>query len=410
MNLNLLALATLVASPALMALSNPPAQTVNLGSSGNFAILSKSGISTTGTTEVIGHIGVSPIGASAITGFGLVMNAANTSSTSSLVVGNAYASDYSAPTPADLTLAVADMQAAYTDAAGRAADVTNLGAGNIGGMTLAPGVYSWGTGVTIPTDLTLSGGPTATWIFQIAGTLTTSSATHVILSGGALARNVFWQVAGDTTLGTTSVFNGVILDQTAIILNTGASLGGRALAQTAVTLDSANINSLAGSALVNDLFSIANTADPINNTASVGVVGGVFMASGDVKGVGTAGQLVGIHYNAPQPTATSRGEKNLLVIQRTFTTIDISFDGISATGGALIVEKSSIKGLVNTVKLTGLTTETCKLDSVLALLTPAQIASIQTAFAGNSNVKVQVSNDLTKGSLAISCNGVATID
>jgi hypothetical protein len=103
-------------------------------------------------------------------------------------------------------------------------------------MTLAPGLYKWSTGVTIPTDVTLSGSPDDVWIFQIAGTLYISSAKSVILSGGAQVKNIFWAVAGAVTLGTTSVFNGNILCQTAIVLNTGATLNGRALAQTAVTL------------------------------------------------------------------------------------------------------------------------------------------------------------------------------
>ena len=129
------------------------------------------------------------------------------------------------------------MQTAYTNAAGRTLPTaTELGAGNIGGLTLAPGLYKWGTGVIIPTNVTLSGGANDVWIFQIAQTLTVSSGVHVILSGGAQAKNIFWQVAGKTTLGTTSVFNGNILDKTAIVLNRGATLNGRALAQTAVTL------------------------------------------------------------------------------------------------------------------------------------------------------------------------------
>ncbi len=211
---------------------------INLGSAGNFVILSKTGISTTGSTSVTGDIGVSPISASAITGFALTLPAASAFSTSALVTGKVYASDYAAPTPANLTTAVGDMQTAFTDAMGRAPTVTELGAGNIGGLTLAPGVYKWGTGVTIPTNITLSGSANDVWIFQIAQTLTVSSGTHIILSGGAQASNIFWTVAGQTTLGTTAVFNGNILDQTAIVLNTGATLNGRALAQTAVTLDS----------------------------------------------------------------------------------------------------------------------------------------------------------------------------
>jgi len=210
---------------------------VDLGTAGTFVILSKAGISTTGITKITGNIGVSPIAATAITGFGLVLDRSGTFSRSALVTGKVYAADYTAPTPSKLTAAVGAMETAYRDAAARPAGVTELGAGNIGGLTLVPGVYKWGTGVTIPTDVTLSGGKNAVWIFQIAGTLNISSAKKVILQGGAQASNIFWQVAGATTLGTGSTFNGTILDKTNIALQTGAVLNGRALAQTAVTLD-----------------------------------------------------------------------------------------------------------------------------------------------------------------------------
>jgi hypothetical protein len=211
---------------------------VNLRSAGNFAILSKSGISTTGTTAITGNIGVSPIAATAITGFALVMDASGTFSRSTRVTRKVYAANYAAPTPTMMTTAVSDMQTAYADAAGRTLpDYTELGAGNIGGMTLRPGLYKWSSAVTIPTNVTLSGTSRDVWIFQIAQTLDIASGKQVILSHGASALNVFWQVGGQATLGTTSVFNGNILSHTAIVLRTGARLNGRALAQTAVTLD-----------------------------------------------------------------------------------------------------------------------------------------------------------------------------
>ena len=170
------------------------------------------------------------------------MDSSNQFSTSSLVIGKIYASDYAVPTPTNMTTAISDMQTAFTNAAGRILPTaTELGAGNIGGMTLAPGLYKWGTGVTIPTNLTLSGSSNDVWIFQITQTLTVSNGVHINLSGGAQAKNIFWQVTGQTTLGTTSVFNGNILDQTAIVLNTGATLNGRALAQTAVTLNANSV-------------------------------------------------------------------------------------------------------------------------------------------------------------------------
>lgn len=210
---------------------------VVLGLAGNYVILAKSGITTTGVTSIVGNLGVSPIAATAITGFGLVLDATGQFSRSPLVTGNIYAATYKVPTPSNLTTAILNMEAAYTNAAGRPANVTELGAGNIGGKTLAPGVYKWGTSVLIPTDVTLSGNENAVWIFQIAGGLTVASAKAVNLIGGAQAKNVFWQVAGVVSLGTTSNFKGIILAKTNIVMKTGAVLNGKALAQTAVTLD-----------------------------------------------------------------------------------------------------------------------------------------------------------------------------
>jgi len=214
------------------------ATSVYLGTAHNYVILSKAGVTTTGATTVVGNIGVSPIASTAITGFGLVRDKTNRFSRSSLVNGKIYAANYAPPTPNVLTTAVWDMQKAYTDAAGRKNPTkTELGAGNIGGKLIRPGLYKWSSGVTIPTNVTLWGGRYSVWIFQIAGTLNLSSGKSIILSGGAQAKNIFWQVAGKTTIGTTAVFNGTILDKTAIVLKTGATLNGIALAQTAVTLD-----------------------------------------------------------------------------------------------------------------------------------------------------------------------------
>jgi len=142
-----------------------------------------------------------------------------------------------------MTTAVSDMETAFSDAAGRTLpDFTELGAGNISGQTLVPGLYKWGTGVLITgAGVTLSGGANDVWIFQIAQDLTVNNSAIVTLSGGAQARNIFWQVAGQATLGTTADFKGIILSKTLISLNTGAKLSGRALAQTAVTLDATAI-------------------------------------------------------------------------------------------------------------------------------------------------------------------------
>jgi hypothetical protein len=144
-----------------------------------------------------------------------------------------------APTPINLTTAVNNMITAYNDAAGRPTpDFLELGTGNIGGKTLTPGLYKWTTTVTMPSDVTISGGSNDVWIFQISGDLTMSAAVNITLVGGAQAKNVFWQVAGEATIGTTAHFEGIIMSMTGITFQTGASLKGRALAQTAVILDS----------------------------------------------------------------------------------------------------------------------------------------------------------------------------
>ena len=216
---------------------------VNLGLAVNFVILSKSGISTTGTTSIVGNIGVSPIAATAITGFALVKDQLNTFSRSSLVTGKVYAADYSPPTPTMLTTAVSNMQTAYTDAAGRTLpDHTELGAGIIGGMTLKPGLYKWSSTVTIPTDVTLLGGPDDVWIFQIAGGITQAATAQVLLTGGALPKNIFWQAADAVALGATSHMEGIVLSAGAISLSAGATVNGRLMSQTAVTMDANTVS------------------------------------------------------------------------------------------------------------------------------------------------------------------------
>ncbi len=217
---------------------------IDLGTAENFVLLAKSGITTTGTTHITGNIGVSPIDSTAMTGFGLILDSSGTFSTSALVTGKIYAADYAVPTPANMTTAISDMQTAYVEAAGRAIpDYTELYAGDISGRTLVPGLYKWGTGVLITNaGVTISGGANDVWIFQIAGDLTVNNGAIVTLSGGAQAKNIFWQVGGGTgvSLGTGCAFEGIILAAKGITINTGTTLNGRALAQTNVTLN-ANI-------------------------------------------------------------------------------------------------------------------------------------------------------------------------
>lgn len=215
---------------------------VLLGSAGDYVILAQSAITNVTGSAVTGNLGISPAAATYVTGFALSADATNTFANSSSVVGKVYAATYAPPTPANLTTAVGWMQTAYTDAAGRVTpDFTELGSGNIGGKNLVPGLYKWSTSVTIPTDVTLSGGANDVWIFQIAGDVVVSAAKKVILVGGAQPKNIFWQLAGQMTVGTTAHMEGVVLSKTAITLNTTASINGRLLAQTAVALDNCTV-------------------------------------------------------------------------------------------------------------------------------------------------------------------------
>ena len=215
---------------------------VNLGTAENYVILAKSGVSTTGTSALVGDVGLSPYDQTGLTGFSETMDASNEFSTSTYVNGSLFAADYAPPTPTILTTAVLDMETAYNDAKNRVLpDHLNLGAGNVQGMTLTPGLYKWETSLSIPSAVTISGGANDVWIFQITEDLLVGNGAIVTLTGGALPKNIFWQVTGQTTLGTTSDFKGVVLCATAIVLQTGAVMNGRALAQTAVTIDDSDI-------------------------------------------------------------------------------------------------------------------------------------------------------------------------
>ncbi|MFT5871814.1 MAG: hypothetical protein ACI8WT_000738 [Clostridium sp.] len=214
---------------------------INLGEAGNYAILAKTGVSTVPQSVITGDIGVSPNSATALTGFDLVMDATNVFSTSTQVTGELYASDYALATPSNLTTAISNMQTAYTDAAGRTVDFTELYTGDISGRTLTAGVYKWGTGVLINSDVTLNGGTNDVFIFQIDKGITQGSDTNIILTGGVQAKNIFWQSAETVSIGTCAHFEGIVMSMTDITLGTNASINGRLLAQTAVTLDKSTV-------------------------------------------------------------------------------------------------------------------------------------------------------------------------
>ncbi|KAJ7766578.1 ice-binding protein [Mycena olivaceomarginata] len=191
------------------------------------AILAETGITTVPPSVITGPIAVSPIGAAAMTGWSQTLDSSGQFSTSSQVTGDLFAADYTNPTPPILTIAIADMVAAYSDATGRTSpNFINNATGLIGGLTLTPGLYKWTTAVSIGSDITISGAAADTWIFQVTGTLTVANGVRMTLSGGAVAANIVW---------------GVFLGKTGITLKTGSTANGRLLAQTLVALDSATV-------------------------------------------------------------------------------------------------------------------------------------------------------------------------
>jgi hypothetical protein len=220
------------ASPPL----GPPR--VLLGTAGNFVVLAKSEVTNVPTSAIVGNVGISPAAASFITAFS--MTRVGTYWTSAQVTGKLFAADNDAPTPSNMTTAISNMETAYTDAAGRPAPpigpFLDVGAGNIGGKTLVPGLYRWNSTVTIPDNLTLAGGPNDVWIFQITGDVMMAADKSIGFTGGGKAKNVFWQVAGLVDLGLGAHAEGIFLCSTKIVVGTGASVTGRLLAQTGVNL------------------------------------------------------------------------------------------------------------------------------------------------------------------------------
>ena len=216
---------------------------IDLQTAGNFAILSGTGItSANGSAVITGNIG-----ASGVTGASITVACAQ------LAPSEVFTDDANYPgatcTSTNKTaagIAVLDMGTAYNNAS---APVTpagvgpflNLGAGTVIAQTLVPGVYTWADNVSITGDITLNGSATDVWIFQIDGTLGMGIGNRIILSGGALAKNVYWRVAGAVSLNQNSQFAGVILAKTNIAMITGATINGRLLAQTAVTLGSGTV-------------------------------------------------------------------------------------------------------------------------------------------------------------------------
>ncbi len=217
---------------------------VALGNAGNFVLFAGTGMSSSPASAITGNVGVGPsITSTAITtGFTLTLPPGGSYATAPQVVGNIYAKDYASPTPTYVVSVSNDMLTAYNDAAGRTGSTVLISA-NLDGLTLAPGLYSYpaNLGLSANNTLTLNGGPNDVWIIQVAGSLTTGATSNVVLTGGAVPQNVFWQIQTTLTVGATSTFNGVVLAGTAVTIGTSSIIHGRLLAQTAITMDANTI-------------------------------------------------------------------------------------------------------------------------------------------------------------------------
>jgi len=201
---------------------------IDLRSAGDFAVLAGSGVSNTGVTTLItGDVGAYP-----------------TSTINGLLAGNVIGKLYMTADPI-VAQAKIDLTIAYNDAKARSLDAISL-PGQLGGLTLAPGLYVnsstsgiSGTGSNAILTLDAGGNANAVWIFKMGSTFITDAGTRIVLAGNAQAKNIFWSVGSSATLGTNSIFYGTILAEASITLTTGATLYGRALTRTAaVTLDS----------------------------------------------------------------------------------------------------------------------------------------------------------------------------
>jgi len=227
-----------------------------LGQAAAFAVLAETGITNAGPSVITGNVGAN-VPHTSITGFAETLDPdTGVFSTSTQVTGKIFATDYHTASAdeldldpslvgRDLATDVSDMGLAYTDAAGRKPVPPlnlNLGGGNISG-SLNPGLYKWTTALNVGSITLLATSPTPedrakdAWIFQIAGDLNVANGAVVAMSNnGALAKNVFWQVGGQATLGAGSTFQGTILSNTQIVLQNSVTMTGRALAKTQVTL------------------------------------------------------------------------------------------------------------------------------------------------------------------------------
>jgi len=282
---------------------------VMLRTAEDFVLLAGSGITVVPPSTIVGNIGVSPIALAAITGIVLVPDVSGEFATTPLVTGKVYAASLAPPTPAKLTVAKADVFAAYTDVLSRKnPDYLNYNTGAIGGLTLGPGLYNFVSAVTISDHLTLNGTVDDLWIFQVRGAWTLFSGKQIKLIGGARSANVVWAVSGAIVIEAYSLVHGVLLGSTSATVATGCSIDGRLFVETAVTLAMVTIREpqprLADPFVLDDPESI-NVIDP-------GTCRTVPLIAVIVSGL-SLGQLVEVSVRSSSSNTKHSSEMNVLV-------------------------------------------------------------------------------------------------
>jgi uncharacterized repeat protein (TIGR01451 family) len=225
-------LSVTAAVAAMLLCSGAYAQTIPLGDATSFSVLGASAITSNGATIVVGDLGIAPNTATSVTGFTF-----SSPPGPGTVVGTPHFADGPA------IAAQNSATVAYGALAGL--PCTSIVSADLGGATLAPGVYCSASSIGLTGTLTLDaqGDPDAQFVFQLGSALTTASNASVNIINDGQACNVFWQVGSSATLGTGSSLLGTLIALTSVTLNTGAQVDGRVFARNgAVTIDAGDVN------------------------------------------------------------------------------------------------------------------------------------------------------------------------
>ncbi|KAJ7643861.1 hypothetical protein FB45DRAFT_282800 [Roridomyces roridus] len=219
---------------------------IAMGSVGSFAVLAGTHVTGSSDSLVVGDLGVGHAVNKSVAGFTLAQDASQQFWTSPQVQGRVMGTTDAPPTPALIAAGLQDLNSALNDAMSRLnPDFSNLQDGRIGGSNLTPGLYLWTTGVTISSDITISGGPTDTFIFVLTGSFNQAVDVKMTLVGGALPQNIFWVFAGTATVGSGATFQGNLLSKSNLAVDMAALINGGVYALKTISLEHATVNGIA---------------------------------------------------------------------------------------------------------------------------------------------------------------------